>query len=515
MVATASATASASASASASARTHRTLGNYRLGMVLGVGGMSTVYAAEDATKPGQRLAIKVLRLPEGASQATFVARFRREAQTATALRHERILPVLDCGEQDGAPYMVLPLMSSGTLAARLAEQPGPLLLAAAARYAREVAAAVDFAHAHGVVHRDVKPSNVLLDEHDGAYLADFGIAHIYDLAAETPDWTQLTTAGEVMGTPSYMAPEQFLGVGVGPAADIYALGVMLYLLVTSRLPFLGETPLAIGLRHLYEEPVAPRLLRTELPAPANAAILRALRKEPGERFASSGALADAFAQGLDARWTAENPRGGAWVGRGECTAVPAPDRAATSARAIRGGHEWLTPTPGVSWNARLPGRERAGGNRRVAGVVAAVLLFLFALALAAHGPAGRTATSAAPMAMRFPTATATPVYTATPAHRMVAVVTASYAGSRIFGRTADGTVVWTYQVDGKDGRIVAVSGIEHDVMYVRTETNIVYALRASDGAVLSRLQPAQGGGGDGGNGGNGGDGGDGGGDGGD
>src|SRR5690348_14436626 len=102
--------------------------------------MSTVYATEDATKPGQRLAIKVLRLPAGAGQATFAARFRREAQTATALRHERILPVLDYGEQDGAPYMVLPLMASGTLAAQLAAQPGPLLLAAAARYAREVAA---------------------------------------------------------------------------------------------------------------------------------------------------------------------------------------------------------------------------------------------------------------------------------------------------------------------------------------------------------------------------------------
>ena len=133
------------------------------------------------------------------------------------------------------------------------------------------------------------------------------------------------------------------------------------------------------------------------------------------------------------------------------------------------------------------------------GVVAAALLFLCALALAAHGLAGRTATSAALTATRFPTATATPVHTATPAQRMVAAVT--YEGSRIFGRTADGTVLWTYQVDGKDGRIVAVSGIEHGVMYVGTEKGVVYALRASDGAVIARSQPAQGDGGDGGDGG--------------
>lgn len=463
-----------------SAPPHRTLGDYRIGEMLGAGGMSTVYAADDPARPGQRLAVKVLRPPEGAGRAKFAARFRREAQATTALHHERIVPVLDYGEQDGIPYLVLPLMAGGTLAARLAQHPGLAPLDEAARSIGEVAAALDFAHAHGIVHRDVKPGNVLLDEGGGAHLADFGIARLYDVEAETPDWTQLTTAGEILGTPSYMAPEQFQGLSAGPAADVYALGVVLYLLVTGRLPFVGDTALAIGMRHLREEPIAPRLLRPELPAAANAAILRALRKEPAERLASAGALAEAFTQGLDGRWTAENPPEGVWLGADERT---------TDAGPVFGPYAETRGDPPRAW--RVPTRVR--GSRHAAGVVVAALLLLFALALVAHGLSGRVATSAVPVATHAPTATTAPTHTAVPAPP--ALTSVAFAGSRVFGRAGDGTVLWTSRVDGKDGHVVAVSSIQQGVVNVRTERGVVYALRASDGAVLSRSQPPQGGGG--------------------
>lgn len=467
-----------------SARANTVLGRYRLGEVLGAGGMSTVYAAEDAREPERRVAIKLFRPPEETGRTKFIARFRREAQTAASLHHERILPVLDHGEVDGVPYMVLPLMAGGTLAARLGEHLGPLPLDAAARYVGEVAAALDFAHAHGIVHRDIKPGNVLLDDEGGVRLADFGIARLYSGDSETLDWTQLTTEGEVVGTPAYMAPEQLQGLDVSPATDVYALGVMLYLLVTGRLPFAGETPIAIGMRHLHEEPVAPGLLRPELPAAANTAILRALRKAPAERFASAGALAEAFAEGLRGRWTAENPPEGVWLGADARTEGAQAAVFAATEIGMRGAGGPALVRPGA-WP-----KGRGQGQRRLVVVITAVVLLLFGLALMAHGLTGRVGVSSAPVTTHSPTST--------PAPTEPAVVSVSYAGLRIFGRAADGTVVWTDTLDGKDGHIVAISDIAQGMVYVRTSKGVVIGLRASDGALLSRTVASQDGNGNGG-----------------
>jgi serine/threonine-protein kinase len=268
------------------------LAGYRLTHVLGIGGMSAVYLGRSLDDLHVKSAIKVLRDSPGTTSNydAFRARFYREAETAASLRHEHILSVLEYGEWQGLPYMVMPLATGGTLRRRIADESGQFPFAATAAYAVQLASALDYAHEHGIVHCDVKPSNVLLDGQGRLLLADFGIAHLYRPSSILADTTvTLTAHGEVIGTPAYMAPEQFKGQRIGPAADIYALGVVLYLLAVGRLPFEGATPVAVGMAHLRETPLSPCLYRPDLPAPAAAAILSALEKDPRRRTARTQA----------------------------------------------------------------------------------------------------------------------------------------------------------------------------------------------------------------------------------
>ena len=283
------------------------LAGYQLLEVLGRGGMSIVFVAQRVESPQDKVAIKIL-IPAGVAMSdefvSFQARFLREAQAVHQLRHDHILPVLSYGEEDDLFYMVMPLMSGGTLAQRLAATRGAMLLGEIADYLRQLASAVDYANQRGMVHRDIKPSNVLLDERGNVCLADFGIVRLFDssnLAVEqTP--TTLTTTGKVYGTPAYMAPERFRGEPAVPATDIYALGILLYQLVTGQLPFKADNPLTLGIKHLNEEPLSPRALRPDLPEPAGAAILKALAKQPVDRFATASSLAAAFDAGLKGQW---------------------------------------------------------------------------------------------------------------------------------------------------------------------------------------------------------------------
>ena len=289
----------------------REVAGYRLLHVLGAGGASEVYLAQRVDDPNVLVAIKVL-MPSWQltpqDRKGFYARFQREAQAAERLKQPHILPVLAYGEQDGVTYMVLPFMPGGTLATRLANAPRGLPLDEAAGYLEQLAGALDFAHAQGVIHRDIKPTNVLIDANGALFLADFGIARLFDPAEGgarpgSQPLTTLTVTGQVLGTPIYMAPEQVLNARVSPAADIYALGILLYQMVTGAVPFQADTPVGLAMQHVQEAPPAPRLRRMDLPEPAQAAILRALAKAPEARFASAGALARAFAGGLNGIWT--------------------------------------------------------------------------------------------------------------------------------------------------------------------------------------------------------------------
>jgi len=286
----------------------RTVAGYRLLEVLGRGGMSIVFLAQRLDDPHDRVAIKILMpstAPTPEEYVSFQARFMREAQAAYHMHHEHILPVLGYGEEQGLFFMIMPVITGGTLTTRLASAGGPLPLAEVARYLDQLASAIDYANQHGVVHRDIKPSNVLIDTRGSIYLVDFGIIHIFDsgLYALDEALTSLTTTGRMYGTPAYMAPERFKGELAEPATDIYALGILLYQLVTGQVPFSADNPLAVGMKHLNEQPRSPRSLRPDLPEPAEAAILKALAKQPAGRFATAAALASAFAAGLRGQWS--------------------------------------------------------------------------------------------------------------------------------------------------------------------------------------------------------------------
>jgi|GEM_PF-1799579 serine/threonine protein kinase len=454
------------------------LAGYRLTHVLGNGGMSTVYLGRRLDDLHEKSAIKVLRDSPAttANYAAFRARFYREAETAASLRHEHILSVFDYGEWQGLPYMVMPLAPGGTLGRRITSESGLFPFATAAAYAAQLASALDYAHQHGIVHCDVKPSNVLLDGQGHLLLADFGIAHLYGPSNGHADATTLLTRdGEVIGTPSYMAPEQFKGQHVGPAADIYALGVVLYLLTAGRLPFAGATPVAVGLAHLRETPLSPCLYRPDLPSPAAAAILSALAKDPRQRFESASALALAFAAGVEGSWTAEN-----------------------SEHASMLDGELTQPYPVRSWRVRPRAATRPSLRAGLATIAAAVLLgggIVAAQAIQSEGISSlseRPAFHSAAITASAPERTANVVAIShptksTPTHQKPLTTVIRYRGSQVYAQRSDGKRLWTVWTDGV---LAAPPRIRGDIIYLTTLIGSQYTLRAGDGEILSLVTVA-------------------------
>ena len=268
---------------------HSLADRYRIERELGAGGMATVYLAHDL-RHDRDVAIKVLHPDLGA--ALGAERFLSEIRTTARLQHPHILPLLDSGDADGSLYYVMPVVTGESLRARL-ERERQLPIADAVRLAREIASALDYAHRHGVIHRDVKPENVLL--HDGqAQVADFGIA----LAVQSAGTQRLTQTGLSLGTPQYMAPEQAMGERVIDArADIYALGAVTYEMLTGEPPFTGASVQAVVARLISEDPRPLAVQRKSIPEHVDVAVMRALEKLPADRFASAAE----FAAALDAR----------------------------------------------------------------------------------------------------------------------------------------------------------------------------------------------------------------------
>ncbi|MBN1430498.1 MAG: serine/threonine protein kinase [Anaerolineae bacterium] len=259
----------------------RTLGTYEILDEIGHGGMANVYLA---TQPsiGREVAIKVLP-PHFMQDRTFVKRFTREVQVIAKLQHPHILPVHDFGEQDGLPYIVMTYMTGGTLS-DLIYGDQPLPLTEVVRLVDQIASGLDHAHQKGIIHRDFKPSNVLLDEHNNVYLADFGIAKA------TESTTQITGSG-IVGTPAYMAPEVAQSATVTPLVDIYALGVTVYEMLVGRHPYQGETPVGILMSHVAEPIPDVRHHRPDLPEAVQHVIDRAMAKDPAVRYQTAKALA--------------------------------------------------------------------------------------------------------------------------------------------------------------------------------------------------------------------------------
>lgn len=274
----------------------RLIAGYRLERVLGTGVTGAVLLGRLGDAPDHLAAIRVLMLPlqtPAAVRAEFRQALAHEAHTLFALRHPHILRVYAFGEDlvTDFPYMVVPYMPGGSLAARLAS--GALPLPAVATQLAALADALDYAHSRGIVHGDIKPANILYDAHGQAQLADFGIARLFEMV-----YGAAATAGLGQGSAAYIAPEQALGEQVGPAADLYSLGVVLYQMVTGHVPFEGSSPTAVMLKHLQQPPPTPAGFRPALGEAAEAVILRSLAKEPQARFPTASALAEAFARAV-------------------------------------------------------------------------------------------------------------------------------------------------------------------------------------------------------------------------
>ncbi|BBY15276.1 serine/threonine-protein kinase [Mycolicibacterium litorale] len=258
-------------------------GPYELRSLIGVGGMGEVYRAYDTVK-GRMVALKLLRA-EMAADPGFQERFRRESRVAARLQEPHVIPVHDFGDIGGVLYIDMRLVEGASLKDELRAN-GPLDAKRAASIVAQVAAALDAAHADGLVHRDIKPENVLLNPDDFAYLVDFGIAH-------TGGDPGVTSTGMIVGSSAYMAPERFSGGPVGPPADVYSLTCLLYECLTARAPFetgdLGQLMSA----HMFAPPPRPSIMRRGVSRAFDDVIARGMAKQPGDRFASAGELAKA------------------------------------------------------------------------------------------------------------------------------------------------------------------------------------------------------------------------------
>ncbi|MFD4144078.1 MULTISPECIES: protein kinase [unclassified Streptomyces] len=341
-------------------------GRYQLRDLLGEGGMASVYLAYDSALDRQ-VAIKTLHTELGREQS-FRERFRREAQAVAKLSHTNIVSVFDTGEDelDGAlmPYIVMEYVEGQPLGSVLAadiQQYGAMPADKALKVTADVLAALETSHEMGLVHRDIKPGNVMMTKRGIVKVMDFGIARAMQSGV-----TSMTQTGMVVGTPQYLSPEQALGRGVDARSDLYSVGIMLFQLLTGRLPFEADSPLAIAYAHVQEEPVAPSTINRSVTPAMDALVARALKKNPNERFPSAAAMRDECARVAAAGQTgAPVIIGGAPTssGAGVGSAVfPPLDQSAPAPQSVQTPYQpgpYGPPTPAPTPHYGYPGPPQA------------------------------------------------------------------------------------------------------------------------------------------------------------
>ncbi len=340
-----------------SVATGTVIGGVRIERTLGRGGMGTVYLGQQVAL-NRWVAVKVVR-EDLADEEEFRARFRREAEVAASLDHPHIVPVHSAGEEDGRLYVVMRYLEGTDLGTTL-RQSGALAPDVAARIVDQIAGALDAAHTRGLVHRDVKPANIMLVGRQGstqAFLTDFGLSKAMD------GHTSFTAAGEVLGTVDYMAPEQFAGTNVDGRVDVYALGCVLYETLTGAVPFPGETGPSRMYAHFHQPPPRASERRPEVPAAMDAVVGRAMAKSPADRFTWAGELGSAA---MRAAGTVPAPPPDPWssgptVMTPQHVPPPVPPRYVDTGAGTR----WDQPSGGMPTHD--PGRPPAGGGRSSSG----------------------------------------------------------------------------------------------------------------------------------------------------
>jgi serine/threonine-protein kinase len=367
------------------------LGNrYRIVGPAGEGGMATVYRAVD-TKLGRTVAIKALH-PEYTRDAPFLQRFKQEAEFAASLgAHPNIVDIYDVEAEGDTPYMVMAYVEGKTLKDLIREK-RRFNVPEAFAIGQQVASALDFAHKRGLVHRDVKPQNILVTPDGVAKVTDFGIAR-------SVTSTQLTRTGMVVGTVHYFSPEQAQGKPLGPQSDIYSLGIILYEMLTGHLPFDAENAIGVAMQHLHSQPPNPWDYNPELPARAVATVLRALEKDPDQRYRDAGEFAAALA-------AAEMNPGPPAASTTVQPIVTPPAEATSVYHPVQTVEEPITPPPTVPPRRTTVERPEPGGSGR--GVWVSLVALLLAVIIAAAAYFVGTQLGVLGAASATPTSTATP-----------------------------------------------------------------------------------------------------------
>ncbi len=343
---------------------HHLSGRYELGETLGFGGMSEVHFARDL-RLHRDVAIKVLRA-DLARDPTFYLRFRREAQNAAKLNHPTIVQVFDTGEAETdegpLPFIVMEYVDGDTLRDVLRSD-GPLAPRQALTWMADVAAAMDFSHRNGIVHRDMKPANVMIDKSGAVKVMDFGIARAMNDSSAT-----MTQTSAVMGTAQYLSPEQARGIKVDPRSDIYSMGCVLFELLTGEPPFTGDSPVAVAHQHVHEDPPLPSSLRSDLTPELDSVILKAMSKNPANRYQSAADFRSDCIKVL----TGGKPSAPMIMSDAERTGLI--DTGPRNAMSLTG------PTPRVRRGGEddLDGRKPRRNRRRIFAAAAAVVILLAA-----------------------------------------------------------------------------------------------------------------------------------------
>lgn len=408
-------------------------GQYMITALLGEGGMAAVFRAQQLSVK-RDVAIKVIKTGL-LNMSEFIRRFEREAETVAALDHIHILKVFDYGQQGDMVYLVMQLLSGGSLA-DLITRSGGLPITQTSHLLNQMAAALDYAHGQSIVHRDMKPHNVLLDQQGNAFLTDFGIAKLRNAGG-----TALTQSGGTLGTPAYMSPEQWRGEAVDARADIYALGIIVFEMLTGRVPFEGDTAFGLMHKHVYE-PIPPiRDIKPDLPLSVERVINKALAKDKGKRFESAGALAAAFQQAISDDGWDEN--------RTPEAVIAAP----------RSTVRLATPSAPIAESAAEPPSTARRTNRPVILIAAVVVLALIgigAFLLSQNNAAAEatntaqaliaaqdTQTAAAPTLTEVPSATNTTTPSPTASPTATATLTATPTATATATLTATPTLTAT------------------------------------------------------------------------